>query len=79
MKYLVNIFVVLLVGCVATPEARVVKLPQPPVIEVPVLPIKLISKTSTTKEIVEAYYSSIIILQGTLEQAINALSVYREK
>lgn len=76
MKYLVNILVVLLIGC-ASPEARVVKLPEPPIIEVPILPIKSITKTSTTKEIVEAYYSSIIILQGALDQAINALSVYR--
>lgn len=70
--------ILLLSGCATQQqEIRVEKLPEPPVITVPELAIHKLTETSPVDEVVQAYYETIVRLQGALEEALAALEVYR--
>jgi starvation-inducible outer membrane lipoprotein len=72
--------VLVLSGCATAPEAiRVEKLPEPPVIVRPELALSKITSTSTTDEVIQAYYEAVVKLQAALDEAIAALDAYRSK
>jgi uncharacterized lipoprotein YajG len=72
VKYLL---ILLLAGCATQPEIRVVKPPVPPVIVVPDKPV--IPKDAAQSDKLKAIAEYVLELRTRLEQAIEALNVYR--